>query len=68
MSPIFWMAIPNIGDWGLDGLKRLEIEVVLFSWRWDLEKREVSQAKSRALEKLCELMEDQHPGIQLHIT
>ena len=68
VSPVFWMAIPNMGEWGLSGLKRLVVEVGLYSWRWGLQQRDVDEAKSKALEKLRELLEEQHPGVQLVIV
>lgn len=68
VSPTFWMAIPNTSSWGLDGLKRIEIEVVLFSWRWDCSEDMVNEARNRVLARLRELIEEQHPGIQLLIT
>lgn len=68
VSPTFWMATPNMGGWGLDGLKRIEIEVVLSSWRWDSDREKVSEARNCALGKLRRLVEEQHPGAQLVIT
>lgn len=68
VSPIFWMDAPKMGQWELNGLKRLEVEVVLCKWGWDTNEEETKVAKADALAKLMILIEAEHPGVAVNIV
>ncbi|KZM18522.1 beta transducin [Ascochyta rabiei] len=68
VSPIFWMDTPNMEQWDLEGLKRIEIEVVLHKWGWNSNEEETKKVRARALSKLRVLVEIEHPGIEVDIV
>lgn len=68
VSPIFWMDTPNMRDWELAGLKRIEVEVVLNQWRWDSDAEETEVAKRKALTGLKNLVEERHPGVKVAVV
>ena len=68
VSPVFWMDAPKMGQWELNGLKRLKVEVVLCKWGWDTNEEETKVAKADALAKLMILIEAEHPGVAVNIV
>ena len=68
VSPIFWMDTPNLGEWKLEGLKRIHAEVVINKWGWDSDQEETEKAKVKALSKLCAQMELAHPGVVVDVV
>ncbi|KAJ4346281.1 beta transducin [Ascochyta clinopodiicola] len=68
VSPIFWMDTPNMVQWNLEGLKRIEIEVVLHKWGWNSNEEGTKKVRARALSKLRVLVEDEHPGTEVVIV
>ena len=68
VSPIFWMDTPNMTEWRLNGLKRIDVEVMLNKWGWDCDEEETNAAKMRALAKLRKLVEEEHPGVVVDIV
>lgn len=68
VSPIFWMEIPDMSTWGLTGLRRIEIEIVLTRWSCGSDREKVNEVKDRALEKLRALIQHHHPGVRLKFS
>jgi len=68
VSPIFWMEIPDMSTWGLTGLRRIEIEIVLTRWSCGSDREKVNEVKDRALEKLRALIQHHHPGVRLRFS
>lgn len=68
VSPSFWMRIPDAKAWGLHALKQIELDVVLFSWRYDVEEKKVDDARRRTVMQIRELIESRNPDVRLLIT
>ncbi|KAJ4382938.1 hypothetical protein N0V86_002165 [Didymella sp. IMI 355093] len=67
INPAFWMDMPQIANWGLDGLERIEVEVALQKWRWDSDKEGIKRVVDEALVKLRTLVEAKHPGVEVDV-
>jgi hypothetical protein len=67
INPAFWMDVPRIVNWGLDGLERIEVEVALRKWGWDSDKEEIKRVVDEALVKLRTLVEVEHPGVEVDV-
>lgn len=67
INPVFWMDEPRIADWALDGLQRIEVEVVLQKWGWDNDKNEMKRTIDEALVKLRKLVEVELPGVEVEV-
>lgn len=52
----------------LEGLKWIEIELALNKWNWNLDGQKTNVAKKKALEDLQRVVEDRHPGVQVHVV
>jgi hypothetical protein len=68
VSPIFWMEVPTMGGWGLQGLKCIEVEVVLNKWGWDLDEEGANLVKTKALDDLHTLVKQGHPGVKVDVV
>lgn len=67
VSPFFWMDVPLMADWGLAGLKDIEIKVVLSPWTSMLDQTGVRAAKLVAAAELQKMVEKAHPGVKVHV-
>lgn len=68
VSPIFWMDTPEMGEWKLEGLRRIQVEVVLNNWGWENNEEEATKVRTRTLRKLRELVESEHAGIVVDVV
>ncbi|KAF1932412.1 uncharacterized protein M421DRAFT_2041 [Didymella exigua CBS 183.55] len=67
ISPGFWMDMPRIADWGLDGLKQIDVEVTLRKWGWDTDKDDMKRVLEESMTKLRKLVEFGHPGVVVDV-
>lgn len=62
------MRIPDAKAWELHALKQIELDVVLFSWRYDVEEKKVDDARRRTVMQIRELIESRNPDVRLLTT
>lgn len=67
INPVFWMDLPRVTELGLDGLKRIEVEVALQKWGWDTNQEEMDRVIVEAMVKLRKLVEGEHPGVVVDV-
>jgi hypothetical protein len=65
VSPSFWMNLPNVKWWGLEGLKRIEVELTLLGWGWVKDETMVEEAKEWVAARMKSEVERVHPGMQV---
>ncbi|OSS50713.1 hypothetical protein B5807_04068 [Epicoccum nigrum] len=65
VSPSFWMAVPSVGRWGLEGLKRIEVEVTLLNWGGMKDETLAEETKEWVLARLRRAVEVENPGVRL---
>jgi hypothetical protein len=65
VSTTFWMDLPNVKWWRLEGLKRIEVEVTLLNWGWMKDEARAEEAKEWVVERMKKLVEGVHPGVQV---
>lgn len=68
VSPLFWMDMPQIADWGLDGLRRIEVEAALQKWGWRADKEKLNRVLLDTMVKLRSLVEAEHPNVTVKVV
>lgn len=67
VSPVFWMDNPNMTEWKVQGLKRIDIEIMITQWSWGCNHEKTQKAKAKALSKLRAQTESAHPGVLVNV-
>lgn len=65
VSTSFWMDLPNVRWWRLEGLKRMEVEVTLLGWGWMKEETRAEETKERVMARLQRAIQAGNPGVRV---
>lgn len=65
VSTSFWMDLPNVKWWRLEGLKRIEVEVTLLGWGWMKEETRAEETKEWVMARLKKAVEAGNPGVRV---
>ena len=65
VSPSFWIGVPSVAQWGLGGLKRIEVEVTLLHWGWLVDEQRAEETKEWVMVRLRRAIEGANPGVRV---
>ena len=65
VSTSFWMDLPNVKWWRLEGLKRMEVEVTLLGWGWMKDETRAEETKEWVMARLRRAIQAGNPGVRV---
>ena len=68
VNPTFWMDVPSVIGWGLEGLKRVEVEVTLLNWGMLKDEKHAGETKGSVMERMKSAVEwYSPPGVRVAV-